>query len=225
MTRNIVLIPYRNRKKHLEYFLKHSAPKLKAELDNFELLVIEQSADNKLFNRGKLLNVGFDYCNDDEQEIYFWHHYVDHKPLKKILKIYNTKIKPNTIISIKEPHNRSLGTIIKFSAKEFKKINGFRNTFWGWGIEDRDLYHRAKFYNINIERKQCNKNNFKILGHKHNGNQMNKKKSFYTEKIFNSNNKEFKKKYINYSGLNNLKYKIIEEIEINEYCKKIIVEI
>ena len=77
MTRNIVLIPYRNREKHLEYFLKHSAPKLKAKLDNFELLIIEQSADNKLFNRGKLLNVGFDYCNDDEQEIYFFHHDVD----------------------------------------------------------------------------------------------------------------------------------------------------
>lgn len=238
MTRNIVLIPYRNREKHLEYFLKHSAPKLKDELDNFELLIIEQSADNKLFNRGKLLNVGFDYCNDDEQEIYFFPHDVDINPLSdKTFKFYNKKIDNKSIIRLCSPNNpnkilESCGGTIKMSNKLFKKINGFPNNYWGWGAEDKNLKNRADYYKTNYIN-YLNKNNkkecfghFLIFNDKDDRIRKNYQQKFIMDyRLFNKMNDKNKKKYILNSGLNNLKYKIIEEIKINDYCKKIIVEI
>ncbi len=55
---NVILIPYRNRKEHLTYFLEHSWILIKEHLPNSKLVIIEQDEGN-LFNRGKVLNVGF----------------------------------------------------------------------------------------------------------------------------------------------------------------------
>ena len=63
--KNIILIPYRNREEHLKYWIENTYPKLNKVLENLEVLVIEQSEDNKLFNRGKVLNVGFKYYDED----------------------------------------------------------------------------------------------------------------------------------------------------------------
>ena len=241
MKKNIVLIPYRDRKKHLEYFLKHSAPKLKEKLDNFELLVIEQSDDKQLFNRGKLLNAGFDYCNNDEEDIYFFHHDVDINPLSdKTFKFYNKNIDNNTIIRLCSPENprktdvisRSCGGTIKISNILFKKMNGFPNNYWGWGAEDKNLKNRADYCNTKYI-SYLNKNNKKAcLGHFLIFNDIDdrvrnnyKSKHINDYHKFQKMDKQEKKKYILKSGLNNLKYKIIEEIKINEYCKKIIVDI
>ena len=67
--KNIILIPYRNRKKHLEYFLKSSAPLLK-KYTRFKILIIQQTP-GKLFNNGKLLNVGFLYCKNGRKLLYY----------------------------------------------------------------------------------------------------------------------------------------------------------
>lgn len=227
--KNIVLIPYRNREKHLEYFLKHSAPKLKDELDNFELLVIEQSADNKLFNRGKLLNVGFDYCNDSNN--YYIHHDVDVNPNCELsFKKYNTKIKDNEIHKLFYSNCNTLGGILKIKGSLFKKINGFPNNYWGWGAEDKNLQNRADFFNtkykLYVNKKFRKGDKFLIFNDNHNRKRLNYNEKFLNDyHKFKNMNKKQKINYIFKSGLNNLKYKIIEEIEINEYCKKIIVEI
>ena len=217
--KNIILIPYRNREIHLKYWIMNTYPKLNKVLENLEVLVIEQSKDNKLFNRGKVLNVGFKYYDKDEYN-YFTHD-VDHNSIN--INIYNIKINNNTIISLKSGHNKSLGGIIKFKGNVFKKINGFNNNYWGWGIEDRDLYYRSVFYKINIIRD--NKTRFKVLNHKHKGYEFNKKKSDKCDNIFNSNNNNKIKEFILESGLNNLEYKIIKEENIKDNIKKIIVEI
>ena len=49
--------------------MKNTYPKLNKVLENLEVLVIEQSEDNKLFNRGKVLNVGFKYYDEDVNPI------------------------------------------------------------------------------------------------------------------------------------------------------------
>ena len=55
---NIIIIPYRNRESHLKYFLNNTFPLLKKHLKELKVVIIEQTND-KLFNRGKLLNIGY----------------------------------------------------------------------------------------------------------------------------------------------------------------------
>ena len=55
----LILVPYRDREQHLDIFIKKLAPLLKKHIINIKIVIIEQSQDNKKFNRGKILNVGF----------------------------------------------------------------------------------------------------------------------------------------------------------------------
>ena len=58
MYENIILIPYRNRERHLKYFIDNSVPLIEKYLPNTKVVVIEQE-EGKEFNRGCVLNVGF----------------------------------------------------------------------------------------------------------------------------------------------------------------------
>ena len=58
MDRLAVIVPYRNRKKQLEKFIDHTSKYLSNRDFEYYIIVAEQ-ADDKEFNRGKLLNIGF----------------------------------------------------------------------------------------------------------------------------------------------------------------------
>lgn len=223
--KTIILIPYRNREEHLKYFLENTAPKLKEKIENLEILIIEQSEDGKRFNRGKILNVGFDYYNDDEY--YYVTQDVDTNPSVSTMNYYKSIVPNNKILSIFSRHNFSLGGIIKMNGETFKKSNGFRNDIWGWGLEDRDFCYRTRNRNIKTIRINKKKVKFELLPHfkftlKSKINTGLRKK---VNKIFNSKNTENIQNFINDSGLNNLDYEILEECIINDYIKKIKVNI
>ena len=147
---NIILIPYRNREKHLEYFIKNTIPYLKKYLNPFKIIIIEQNND-RLFNRGKLLNVGFlEYFKEGK---YFFTHDVDLNPYDKTVKEVYTKIPDqDEIIGIYTSGCDTLGGIIKFEKNTFQKINGFPDNFWGWGVEDKALQNRAIFFDIKMSK-------------------------------------------------------------------------
>lgn len=224
--KTIILIPYRDREEHLKYFLENTAPKLKEKIENLEILIIEQSEDGKRFNRGKILNVGFDYYNEDEY--YYITQDVDTNPIENTFDYYKNEIYNNYVLSILSSHKVSLGGIIKMNGKTFKQTNGFRNDIWGWGLEDRDFYYRCINKNIKIIRLQKKKLKFNNLIHDRPINihsNLNKNIRKKTNLIFKSGNIELKKNYIMESGLNNLKYEILEEQIIENNIKKIIVNI
>ena len=55
-----IIIPYRDRKNHLDEFIPYMNKFLKTNIQNeFNIIVVEQANDN-LFNRGSLINIGFD---------------------------------------------------------------------------------------------------------------------------------------------------------------------
>jgi hypothetical protein len=75
-----VVVPYKKRESQLKLFKKEITEFLNSKNIDFELIVVEQ-ADDKPFNRGKLLNIGFDNakklgCN------YVVFHDVDMIPIK-----------------------------------------------------------------------------------------------------------------------------------------------
>ena len=52
-----VIVPYRNRRTHLQQFIPSISKHLNKQKIRHEIIVVEQS-DDKAFNRGKLLNIG-----------------------------------------------------------------------------------------------------------------------------------------------------------------------
>ena len=73
----VILVPYRNRKQHLDLFILQNVPLFQKILKSFKVVVIEQD-EGKLFNRGALLNIGFNEYKD--KTVCFFNHDVDYYP-------------------------------------------------------------------------------------------------------------------------------------------------
>ncbi len=230
MYNNIIIIPYRNRETHLEYFVKHSTPLIEKYLPNTKIVVLEQN-EGKLFNRGMLLNVGFkEYQN---QTRYFITHDIDINPTEKsILEVYNKKNNINQIIGILLSPCKTLAPIIKIHDSDVKKINGFPNNIWGWGTEDKALRNRAECYNLNIntvfinDDKNRKDDYFNCFDDVNDRVRINEGKNYKTHySLFKTLSNAEKEKMIMSSGLNNLEYSILERNMIHNIVELIKVDI
>tara|TARA_B110000037_G_C17088422_1_gene492962 strand:- start:61 stop:747 length:687 start_codon:yes stop_codon:yes gene_type:complete len=219
--KTIVIIPYRNRLKHLLYYIKHTAPLLKKHIPDLEIIVVEQNKKINLFNKGKLINIGFHYYNNLEYNYIM--NDVDTNPIHlDVIKKYKDPVKNNVIQGIYN-HNICLGGIFKFNGFTYKKSNGCPNNFWGWGYEDTCFQQRIELLKIKINRfkkpndKDINKY-FKIFNDIDDRNKKNHDIRIKLGKnVMKSKNNKIKVKYILFSGLNTLKYKINKTIKINDY--------
>lgn len=230
MYKNIILIPYRNREEHLKYFIDNTVPLIKEIMSDTKVIVVEQT-EGKLFNRGKVLNVGFKEYMDKTE--YFITHDVDINPTQKCLEsYYNLQPDNNNIIGIYTSACNTLGGIIKLTNTCINQINGFPNNFWGWGIEDKALQNRALFYKIKKEVKLLNNKKHPEYYHIFNNinDRVKNNKTFYKYtheqyNLFNNKSNEEKKKEILSSGLNTIEYKIIERKQLHDIVELIKVEI
>lgn len=146
MDRLGIIVPYRHRHKHLNVFVQRMVNYCTLEGLEFKIIVVEQ--DNaSAFNRGMLCNIGFKEamlrkCN------YVVFHDVDMIPLKVD---YSYADHPVHLASDNIPFQSYFGGITLFPAKDFKKINGFSNLYWGWGFEDDDLRYRCVKHGLKFE--------------------------------------------------------------------------
>ena len=120
---------------------------------DYKIFVIEQTEDRRKFNRGQLLNIGFNLADQEGYNNFIFHD-VDLLPSDE-LKTYYTTVPTSNPIHIAAVWDRYgsnpkyFGGIVAFSKDMFEKINGYPNNFWGWGGEDDELYNRTKkFYTI-----------------------------------------------------------------------------
>jgi hypothetical protein len=72
-----IVVPYRDRKSHLDNFIPYMEKFLSDDEIDYNIFIIEQF-DDKPFNRAKLLNIGF---KESEGFDYFAFHDVDMLPL------------------------------------------------------------------------------------------------------------------------------------------------
>lgn len=145
-----IIIPYRNRQLHLRKFLPAIEHHLRREKVSAEVMIIEQ-ADEKPFNRAKLLNIGF--LHSTSGHVVF--HDVDMLPLAP------TSYKPQdnathlagraSQFRYQMPYKTYFGGVTMFCRKSFEKVNGFSNVFWGWGAEDDDMFNRCEKMNVPIK--------------------------------------------------------------------------
>jgi hypothetical protein len=55
------------------------------------------------------------------------------------------------------PYGNYFGGVTMFDRTSFRKINGFSNEYWGWGLEDDDLRERCKTYGVTITHREGGK--------------------------------------------------------------------
>lgn len=119
---------------------------------DYEIFIIEQ-ADDKPFNRGKLLNAGYKYALDKGCD-YFVFHDVDMLPEDVD---YSYSDKPLHLATHLQEHDYEttffdyFGGVTMFTKEDFKTINGFSNEYWGWGFEDDDLLIRCLDSNLQLD--------------------------------------------------------------------------
>mgnify|MGYP006292305599 CR=1 FL=1 len=147
-----VIVPYRDRKRHLDKFVPHMKEYLaKQNIDN-TIYVIEQEM-GKAFNRAKLLNIGF--LEADSSCDYFVMHDVDMLPQNVD---YSYQEPPTHLaagasqFNYRLPYDGYFGGVTMFSRESFKKANGYSNEYWGWGAEDDDMLYRCHLAGLKVQR-------------------------------------------------------------------------
>jgi hypothetical protein len=150
-----IVIPYRNRLEHLLQFLFCFEQHMNKyhPCISYDFYIIEQYGNYK-FNRGKLLNIGFDISKNECD--YFCFHDVDMLPIAKssdysVVKNPTHMAKHCTQYDYKHPYWCYFGGVILFDKESYIKCQGFSNTMWGWGFEDDDLFSRLFNFEIPIE--------------------------------------------------------------------------
>ena len=122
---------------------------------DYQIFIIEQS-DDKPFNRGKLLNVGYKFACDNGCD-YFVFHDVDMLPEDVD---YSYTDKPLHLATHLQEHDYEttffdyFGGVTMFNKQDFELINGFSNEYWGWGFEDDDLLIRCLDSNLELDKQQ-----------------------------------------------------------------------
>jgi DNA-directed RNA polymerase II subunit RPB2 len=154
LSKTLIIVPFRDqgdqgRGKQLEQFIAHYS-----SLPNLHLLVVEQSNDNRKFNRGAVLNAGYLYACEHMPFIdTFIFHDVDIIMPSEIVNRYYGRCDDYRILHLGNlvkdmEYNPPFGRVIRFSKKAFQQINGFPNNFYGWGGEDDALAFRVHINNI-----------------------------------------------------------------------------
>lgn len=167
-----IIVPYRKRAGHLDKFLQTVPEYLSQQNIDFELIVVEQ-ADDKPFNRGKLLNIGVNKaktmgCN------YVALHDVDMIPLDvNYSKVDRpTHLATNFVSSHGEKRivfDEYFGGVTLFPILDYYKVNGYSNEYWGWGYEDDDLMFRCRENYMDFNTKQIPISTTNTAGLKFNG--------------------------------------------------------
>ncbi|XP_020781375.2 beta-1,4-galactosyltransferase 1-like [Boleophthalmus pectinirostris] len=206
-----VIIPFRNRYEHLGYWLYYLHPILMRQQLDYRVFVINQDGEG-VFNRAKLMNVGY----AEAVKVYDYECFVfsdiDLVPLDD-RNLYKCFDNPRHLAVAMDkfnfglPYNNYYGGVSSLSKDQYLKINGFSNTFWGWGGEDDDIYNRIVFRGMSISRPDMVTGKYKMIKHNrdlHNEpNPQNPSKLWKTRRTMDSD------------GLNSLKYtvkKIVKDV-------------
>lgn len=141
----IIVIPYRDRKTHLDCIL--------ARFARFHVVVVEQ-CDNRRFNRGALLNIGFNKALSLGAKRVILHD-CDLVPDDTLLTMY-TDDWPRPIVHFGARFRRYnnwktyFGGVHGFHVDFFP---GYPNQFWGWGGEDDALRTRVELKDVTYAKK------------------------------------------------------------------------
>lgn len=142
-----IVIPYADRPLHLRTLLNNLFNFLQIQKLHHAIYLIEP-LPNQTFNRGKLMNIGFQEARKD----FFWNcsifHDVDLIPESLAVSYACPYRSPRHLAAyinkwdykLYWPH--AFFGVVGFANNHYAQCNGFANQFWGWGGEDDELFRR-----------------------------------------------------------------------------------
>jgi hypothetical protein len=200
-----VIVPYRNREEHLKQFVPYMNDYLKRTLKNDYSIVIVEQANFEKFNRGTLINIGYDLMK--EKCGYISPHDVDLLPEDAD---YSQPEQPTHLAAYRSQANYKLeyvnffGGVNLFLNDHFSLINGFSNCYAGYGAEDDDLLLRCSIRGLTPIRRPA-----RYTSLHHVGLELTKENREMYYSILNKNISPT----IEVDGVNSLKYDVIDVVE------------
>ncbi|KAI1242254.1 hypothetical protein IHE44_0005772 [Lamprotornis superbus] len=200
-----ILIPHRNREKHLLYLLQHLHPFLQRQQLDYGIYVIHQAGNTK-FNRAKLLNVGYLEALKEVNWDCFIFHDVDLVP-ENDFNIYMCDTQPKHLVvgrnntGYRLRYQGYFGGVTALTRDQFSKVNGFSNNYWGWGGEDDDLRIRVEMQKMKVVRPPADVARYTMIFHnRDHGNEENRERM----KLLRQVSRTWKT-----DGLNSCSYKLL----------------
>ncbi|XP_076014424.1 beta-1,4-galactosyltransferase 1-like [Genypterus blacodes] len=205
-----IIIPFRNRHEHLSHWLYYLHPILMRQQLDYGVFVINQDGDG-IFNRAKLMNVGYVEAMKQYDYNCLLFSDVDLVPMND-RNFYRCFEMPRHLAVAMDkfnfhlPYETYFGGVSSLSKDQYLKINGFSNTFWGWGGEDDDIHNRIKHRGMYISRPDSMTGRYKMI--KHNRDLHNEPNPVNPDKLSRTS------LTMNMDGINTLKY-TVKKIEKN----------
>ena len=192
------------------------------------VLIVEQT-DGEKFNRGILLNIGYDYLVKSLPDVNtFIFHDVDIVMNKEtIQRYYGYDGKPlvhmgNMIKGDKYSSSANfLGRVLKTTKEAYKNLNGFPNTFYGWGGEDDAFANRIHTLGEIVYRPS----------EKNAGYEMETKNDIFLDKDSEEREKHKLEELVSdtlmwkINGLNSLQYTVVQVESLGKNARKITVQL
>ncbi|CAD7687678.1 unnamed protein product [Nyctereutes procyonoides] len=215
-----IIIPFRNRQEHLKYWLYYLHPILQRQQLDYGIYVINQAGET-MFNRAKLLNIGFQEALKDYDYNCFVFSDVDLIPMNDH-NAYRCFSQPRHIsvamdkFGFSLPYVQYFGGVSALSKEQFLTINGFPNNYWGWGGEDDDIYNRLVFKGMSVSRPNAMVGKCRMI--RHSRDKKNEPNPQRFDRIAHT------KETMLSDGLNTLTYEVLDK-ERNPLYTKITVDI
>ncbi|XP_013883007.1 beta-1,4-galactosyltransferase 2 isoform X2 [Austrofundulus limnaeus] len=164
-----IIIPFRYRDEHLNHWLYYLHPILMRQQVDYSIYVINQYGHG-VFNKAKLMNAGYAEALKEYDYDCFVFSDVDMVPLDD-RNLYRCFDSPRHLavgvdkFNFTLPYKNIFGGVIALSKEQFLKINGFSNTYWGWGGEDDDISNRVRIRIKSISRPDSLIGRYKMIHH------------------------------------------------------------
>lgn len=166
-----IILPFRNRSEHLMYFLHYMHPILQRQQLEYKIYVINQLGESP-FNRAILLNIGFvESIRDYPDWGCFTFHDVD-IVLENDNLLYRCSERPRHMsvavdkFNYKLPYSQIFGGVTSVTKDHYLTLNGYSNSFNGWGGEDDDMFRRLYLAQLDIQRPDPKFARYKMFKHK-----------------------------------------------------------
>ncbi|XP_053734685.1 beta-1,4-galactosyltransferase 1 isoform X1 [Synchiropus splendidus] len=208
-----IIIPFRHREEHLKYWLYYLHPILQRQQLDYGVYVIQQDGE-EIFNRAKLLNVGYvESLKEYDYECFVFSD-VDLIPMDD-RNTYTCFSQPRHLsvsmdkFGFRLPYKQYFGGVSSMSKEQYLKINGFPNNYWGWGGEDDDIYNRLSSKGMSISRPAGDVGKCRMIRHSRD------KKNDPNPQRFNriAHTRETMGK----DGINSLQYRLVKKEKLELY--------